>query len=75
MGSIMKNNKEYLKLQEDFENGKILEEEMTEEQIKGLEALYHEQIDLLHQMKEMYEKKIKYYEEDTKREKTSSKNN
>ena len=64
-----------MKLQEDFENGKILEEEMTEEQIKGLEALYHEQIDLLHQMKEMYEKKIKYYEEDTKREKTSSKNN
>lgn len=66
----MKNNKEYLKLQEDFENGKILEEEMTEEQIEGLEALYHEQIDLLHQMKEMYEKKIKYYEEDTKRKKT-----
>lgn len=71
----MKNNKEYLKLQEDFENGKILEEEMTEEQIAGLEALYHEQIDLLNQMKEMYAKKIKYYEEDTKKKMSYLKKN
>ena len=71
----MKNNKEYLKLQEDFENGKILEEEMTEEQIDGLEALYHEQIDLLNQMKEMYAKKIKYYEEDTKKKMSYLKKN
>ena len=55
--------KKYLKLQEEFENGRILEENMTPEQIDGLVALYQEQIALLKQMKEMYVKKIQRYKQ------------
>lgn len=63
--------KKYLKLQEEFENGRILEEDMTPEQIDGLVALYEEQIDLLEQMKEMYEKKIQYYKQGTNKKRNN----
>lgn len=50
--------KELLKLQEKFENGLITEEELTEEQVDGLEQLYNKQIDKLNQNLLNYKNRI-----------------
>ncbi len=50
--------KEFLKLQEKFENGLITEEELTEEQVDGLEQLYNKQIDKLNQNLLNYKNRI-----------------
>lgn len=50
-----------LKLQQDFEAGKITEEELSEQELDDLELLYNKQIALLKEMKDMYKNKIEYH--------------
>lgn len=47
-----------IRLQREFESNNISENDMTEEQIKGLHKLYDEQIELLEDMEKMYKSKI-----------------
>lgn len=57
----MEEREKVLKLQQDFEAGKIIEEELSEEELNALENLYNEQIALLKEMKDMYKNKIEYH--------------
>lgn len=50
--------KELLKLQEQFEKGLVTEEELTEEQVDKLEQLYNEQIEKLNEEFLNYKNKI-----------------
>lgn len=59
----MEEKDKVLKLQQDFESGVVVEEDLTEEDISALEMLYNEQISLLKQMKEVYQNKVNYHKE------------
>ena len=63
----MEEKDKVLKLQQDFESGNIMEEDLTEEEIVALESLYNEQISLLKQMKEVYQNKVDYHKESIKK--------
>lgn len=58
----MEEREKVLKLQQNFEEGKIVEEELT-----SLENLYNGQIALLKEMKDMYKNKIEYHKNNIKR--------
>lgn len=63
----MEEKDKVLKLQQDFEAGNVMEEELTEEEISALEDLYNEQISLLKQMKEVYQNKVNCHKESIKK--------
>ncbi len=63
----MEEKDKVLKLQQDFEAGNIVEEDLTDEEIAALESLYNEQISLLKQMKEVYQNKVEYHKESIKK--------
>lgn len=63
----MEEREKVLKLQQDFEAGKIVEEELSEEELTSLENLYNGQIALLKEMKDMYKNKIEYHKNNIKR--------
>lgn len=63
----MEEREKVLKLQQDFEAGKIVEEELSEEELTSLENLYNEQIALLKEMKDMYKNKIEYHKKNIER--------
>lgn len=56
-----------LKLQEDLETGNVFEEDLSEEDVNALEELYKEQIVLLKEIKEVYQKKIDFHKENVKK--------
>jgi len=56
-----------LKLQEDLEAGNVFEEDLSQEDTEKLEELYKEQISLLKEMKEVYQKKIEFHKENIKK--------
>ena len=62
---MIENKEKLLKLQKDFENGKILEEDLDIDDADKLEELYDEQISLLKEMKAMYKKKLEIYKQET----------
>ncbi len=51
-----------LKMQKDYENGLIKEEDMTQEQVKGIENLYIEQITKLRETYTEYKYKYKSWQ-------------
>ena len=63
----MEEKDKVLRLQQDFEAGNIMEEDLTEEETAALENLYNEQISLLKQMKEVYQNKVEYHKESIKK--------
>ena len=63
----MEEKDKVLRLQQDFEAGNIMEEDLTEEESAALENLYNEQISLLKQMKEVYQNKVEYHKESIKK--------
>jgi len=63
----MEEKEKVLRLQQEFESGNVIEEDLTEEEIYALESLYNEQISLLKQMKEVYQNKVNYHKESIKK--------
>lgn len=56
-----------LKLQKQFDNGEITEEELTDEQVEALLELYQNQIDGLRKSNERRKKKLLQYRENMKK--------
>ena len=70
----IKENNQLLQLQRDYEDGKILEEQLTEEQKEKLILLYKQQIKTINENIEVYNKKLDYYKDEIikKRKKLNS---
>jgi len=57
----LKNKRKIYKMQEDYENGKILEKDMSEKEKQELIMLYEEQIRSFEEKKKIYEKDLETY--------------
>lgn len=70
----IKEKNKLLQLQRDYESGKILEEQLTEQQKEKLVLLYKEQIKTINENIEVYNKKLDYYKDEIikKRKKLNS---
>ena len=63
---INEKDKKMLKLQQDYESGKIEQKDMSEEDFDGISRLYDKQIELLNSLKETYKEEIGNYEKKIK---------
>jgi len=62
----MEDKERLLKLQKDLEDGIIIEEDLSNEDVNALEELYYKQIELLKEMKDMYSDKLEFYKKNIK---------
>ena len=62
----MEDKERLLKIQKDLEDGIIIEEDLSNEDVNALEELYNKQIELLKEMKDMYSDKLEFYKKNIK---------